>query len=78
MIKFLKNYIDKFCEKFQGDKRKQVPKMKRVNLMDKLKFKKIKAKNEKLLDENSKLNMEKVKEVALVVSAIFLIGIRIC
>ena len=91
MIKSIKEYMDKIL-KSSGEEENKNPnpnKMRKVNIFDKLKFKKINSKLKprvssnnsrvnKADDEGPKLNVEKVKEAVLIISAVVLIGVRIC
>lgn len=89
MIKSIKEYVDKILKSSGEEENKNPNKMKKVNIFDKLKFKKINSRLKprvtsnnsrvnKADDEGPKLNVEKVKEAVLVISAVVLIGVRIC
>lgn len=70
MINKVKDYLNKIMNSSNlEEKEDKTDKMKKVNFIDKLKFKKLNSKS------NKKINTEKVKDVALVVSAFVLIGI---
>lgn len=70
MINKVKDYLNKITNSSNlEEKEDKTDKMKKVNFIDKLKFKKLNSKS------NKKINTEKVKDVALVVSAFVLIGI---
>lgn len=89
MIKSIKEYVDKILKSSGEEENKNPNKMKKVNIFDKLKFKKINSRLKsrvssnnsrvnKTDDEGPKLNVEKVKEAVLIISAVVLIGVRIC
>lgn len=89
MIKSIKEYMDKILKSSGEEENKNPNKMKKVNIFDKLKFKKINGRLKprvssnnsrvnKTDDEGPKLNVEKVKEAVLIISAVVLIGVRIC
>lgn len=89
MIKSLKEYIDKILKASnEKEEVKNPSKMKRVNIFDKLKFKKLNNRLKPRVNSNDsvnnssgetpKLNIEKVKEAVLIISAVVLIGVRIC
>jgi stage III sporulation protein AH len=70
MMNVLKKYLDKYLN-LQKDNNLdgKTCKMKKVSFWDKLKFKKLNFK------EKRKLNLQKIKETALVISAFVLIGV---